>query len=294
VLTLFERLPPEELPFYLDLMRHLAAQGLACPQPLADEEQRLFSPLCGKPAALLSRLPGRPIALPDPCHCAAIGDWLARMHLAGAGFAPRIANPRGAAWRVATAARVETFLTAAQRSLLQEALAVAATTDPAHPNAARLTALPRGIPQGDLPRGIVHGDLFRDNALFVDNAAGPATLAGVIDFYFAAEDALLFDLAVAVNDWCLGADGVTLDATLTQALLAAYATRRTPSEAERAAWPAMLCQAALRFWLSRLDDYFLPRQGDRDALVTTKDPADYERILQQRLAAQSGNSATAL
>jgi homoserine kinase type II len=126
-----------------------------------------------------------------------------------------------------------------------------------------------------LPRGITHGDLFRDNALFGDDGK----LQGVIDFYFAAENELLFDLAVAANDWCLAADGVGLDGELTAALLAGYDAERPLQDSERTAWRDELCAAALRFWLSRLFDYHQPRDG---AVVGIKDPEPFRRILAAR------------
>jgi homoserine kinase type II len=265
VLTLFERSPPETLDFYLGLMRHLASRGLSCPLPQLDRANRLYSPLCGKPATLVTRLPGRAVEQASARHCAAIGEWLAGMHLHAADFTPRLTNPRGPEWRAAAAAEVEPFLTNGQRQLL------AAVRN----KAAELATT--------LPRGIVHADLFRDNALFVDGAAG-AQLGGVIDFYFAGEDAWLFDLAVTVNDWCLASDGSSLDAARSTALLGAYAARRPLSADERKAWPAMLCLAALRFWLSRLQDWHRPRQASPgEAIVTIKDPAAYERILADRL-----------
>lgn len=268
VLTLFERLPPQALDFYLGLMRHLARHALSCPLPLADRQGRLFSPLCGKPAALVSRLPGRPVDVPEAAHCAAIGAWLADMHLAAADFAPRLANPRGADWRSKTATQLADLLDARQQRLLAEVL--------------RRTA---PLAAASLPRGVVHADLFRDNALFVAHNDGTVELGGVIDFYFAGEDALLFDLAVTANDWCLAADGAALDPARCAALLDAYAARRPLTADERAAWPAMLCVAGLRFWLSRLDDWHRPRAAEAgEALVTIKDPAAYERILADRLA----------
>lgn len=268
VLTLFERLPAQALDFYLGLMRHLARHALSCPLPQADRQGQLFSPLCGKPAALVSRLSGRPVDHPQAPHCAAIGAWLAGMHLAAAEFAPRLANPRGSAWRAETATQLAAVLDARQRRLLGDVLQITAP-----------------LAAAGLPRGIVHADLFRDNALFVAHDDGRIELGGVIDFYFAGEDALLFDLAVTANDWCLAPDGVALDGGRCAALLDAYAALRPLTAAERAAWPAMLCLAALRFWLSRLDDWHRPRAAEAgQALVTVKDPAAYERILADRLA----------
>lgn len=261
VLTLFERLPDADVGQYLALMAHLAAARVSCPRPLADGDGRLFSPLCGKAAALVSRIPGASVDAPEAAHCAAIGRWLADMHLAAADFAPRWENPRGVAWRERVAAELAPLLTTAQQQLL----------------AAALQAQHR-LTNCALPRGLVHADLFRDNALF--SYPERALLGGVIDFYFAGEDALLFDLAVVANDWCR-AKATQLDAGRSAALLDAYAARRPLSAAERAAWPAMLQVAALRFWLSRLHDALNPRAG---TLVLTKDPGEYENLLAAHLA----------
>lgn len=262
VLTLFERLEPAALPFYLGMMHALSDRQVCAPTPLIDSRGRLFSTLCGKPAALVSRLPGRPVEAPGVTHCAAIGDWLANMHLALADFSPRLANPRGAAWRAATARQVAPFLNADESRLLDQGLQKF-DSDAA----------------SGLPGGIVHADLFRDNALWRDAERG--LLAGVIDFYFAGVDDWLFDLAVSANDWCLAADGAGLDPARCTALLGAYHARRPLTAAERSAWPAMLGRAALRFWLSRLADTHLPRAGD---LVKIKDPDEYRKILSRRLA----------
>ncbi len=266
VLTLFERMSLAELEPYLKLMAHLAKARVSCPRPLRDQDGRLCSTLCGKPAALVMRLPGSEVGEPAPAHCAAIGRWLAEMHVAVTDFAPRWPNPRGAAWRETTAAYVLPQLACAERALLEQAL--------------RAQSRGAGIYKA-LPRGIVHADLFRDNALFAHLEKG--VLGGVIDFYFAGEDALLFDLAVVANDWCRAADK-TLDVGRTQALLRAYHARRPLSEAEKVAWPLVLQAAALRFWLSRLDDSLRPRTGE---IVLTKDPAEYARILSGCLSSES-------
>ncbi|HEY5763276.1 MAG TPA: phosphotransferase, partial [Rhodocyclaceae bacterium] len=217
---------------------------------------------------LVSRIPGRDVEQPAAAHCTAIGDWLAAMHAAQSDFVARWPNPRGVVWRSTAAAEVRQWLPAEQHRLLDEALAADA----------QLAAL-------DLPRGLVHADLFRDNALFAD--ADHAVLGGVIDFYFAGEDALLFDLAVVANDWCVVA-GLP-DAAREDALLAAYGRRRPLTAAERRAWPAMRQVAALRFWLSRLLDAQAPRSG---TMVLIKDPDEYARLLAllSGAAAQAGQS----
>lgn len=259
VLTLFERLPAKALPFYLNLMSHLARHGIPCPAPIANVSDRFLSELNGKPAALVTRLPGVSIDAPAPAHCEALGSLLARMHRAGETYGTFLENPRGPKWWRATARELRPFLDRAQAELLDQELRFQA-----------LTRFP------DLPRGPVHADLFRDNALFENSA-----ISGVIDFYFAGVDRFLYDCAVCANDWCLRdpARDRQLDAAKTRALLEAYAAVRPFTAPERSAWPVMLRAAALRFWLSRLRDMHLPRPG---ALVHAHDPEHFRAILELR------------
>ncbi|HKO86985.1 MAG TPA: homoserine kinase [Burkholderiales bacterium] len=257
VLTLFERLASEDLPFYLDLMAHLAERGIPCPLPVASREGRRTSNCNGKPAVLFTRLDGSTLTDPDVRHCAAVGAVLADMHQAGRDYPGQLENPRGPKWWHRTAPRVMPFLDGDSQRLL--------TAELAFQNTHRAD---------DLPRGPVHADLFRDNVLFQDR-----TLTGVLDFYFAGIDALLFDVAVTLNDWCVHADG-SIDLARAQALLRAYHAKRPLSEVEHTAWPAMLRAAALRFWLSRLFDFHLPRPGE---LVHAHDPEHFRRVLQSRI-----------
>jgi homoserine kinase type II len=259
VLTLFERLAAEELPFYLELMAHLARHGIPCPAPMADLSDRYLSELNGKPAALVTRLPGRSTPHPGIAECAQLGALLARMHLAGRSYPGFLENPRGPKWWRQAALEVRPFLDAPKRALLDEEL--------------RFQGLYR-FP--DLPRGPVHADLFRDNALFAEGR-----ISGVIDFYFAGVDCLLYDVAVCANDWCLvdPATDVRLDEARTRALLEACHVIRPFTALERGAWPVMLRAAALRFWLSRLHDFYLPRPG---MLVHAHDPEHFRKVLEVR------------
>jgi homoserine kinase type II len=260
VLTLFERLPAAELPFYLDLMSHLSRHGIPCPAPIADRDNGLFSTLNGKPAAIVTRLAGAPVMSPAPHHCALIGGTLADMHLAAQTFGGATPNPRGRNWWHETAPQVAPFLDNHGRELLNSELR---DQDEADLNS--------------LPRGAVHADLFRDNALW-DGPAGAELLSGVIDFYFAGVDSLLFDLAVTVNDWCCLPDG-SLDPARVNALVGSYRKTRQITSDECAAWALMLRAAALRFWLSRLFDFHLPRAGE---LTHAHDPEHFRRILEMR------------
>lgn len=258
VLTLFEKLTADELPFYLNLMAHLARHGIPCPAPMADRHNRFLGELNGKPACIVSRLSGKSILQPTVSNCAAVGAMLAQLHVAGQSFGERMDNPRGADWRAAAAARVARFLPAESAELLRKEVALHARTD-----------------IRTLPQGVIHADLFRDNVLMDGERVG-----GLIDFYFACNDALLYDVAITVNDWCVNAAGAPDDARA-RALLRAYHAVRPFTAAEAAAWPQLLRLAALRFWLSRLYDLHLPRDGE---MVNAHDPAHFERILHQHIA----------
>ena len=261
VLTLFERLAQEELPYFLTLMDHLARHGVPCPQPVANIADSLLATLNDKPASIVSCLAGSSVDEPEPMHCAQVGEALADIHLAGKTFPVQRANPRGAAWWKTIAQQLVPFLDSEAAQLLNDEI--------------RFQALHR---LQDLPRGVIHADLFRDNVLF-----DGVRLTGVIDFYFACHDAWLYDVAIAANDWCGNSDG-TLDEARLLALLQAYHGVRPFAPIERGAWPVMLRAAALRFWVSRLYDLHFPRPGE---LTHAKDPGHFERILRQRIAAQS-------
>ena len=261
VLTIFEKLRPEELPYYLNLMTHLAARRIPCPRPIPDAGGNVLGTLCGKPATLVSRLEGRDVEHPNVRQCALVGDVLGRLHNAGRDYPQSMPNPRGIDWWHGAALEVAPHMPAADAASLAQEL--------------QFQSLHRFE---DLPRGPIHADLFRDNVLFDGDAIG-----GIIDFYFACNDALLYDLAITVNDWCIDAGGA-LDAARTSALLAAYRAVRPVTPPERSAWPVMLRAGALRFWISRLFDLHCPRPGE---LTFAKDPAHFQRVLQARIDAHA-------
>lgn len=252
VLTLFETLDRDAAAFYLELMAHLAARGLPCPAPVADGEGWILRPLAGRPAVLVSRLRGQEQLRPAAVHCAAVGAALARLHLGAADFGRHHPNPRGPAWRHQAAAAVLPFLDGEDRALLLDELAS------------------QDNPDSGLPGGMIHADLFRDNVLFQGDQ-----LSGLLDFYFAGEDEWLLDLAIAANDWCLDDRG-GLDPLRTRALLRAYHQLRPLTGGEARAWARLLRQAALRFWLSRLEDWHSPRPGGQ---VLVKDPEHFRFLL---------------
>ncbi len=263
VLTVFERLRHDQLPFYLGLMQHLAAKGLPVPAPQADRDGQTLFTLQGKPAALVSRLRGGHQLAPDIFHCEQLGRTLARLHLGVADFPLQQPNLRGLAWWLSASQAVLPHLDAERAALLQDELAFQQQI------AARVL---------ELPRGAIHADLFRDNAMF-EGLPGREQLSGVFDFYFAGVDSFLFDLAVCLNDWCVDLESGRLIEERAAALVAAYERERPLSGAEHRLLPALLRAAALRFWISRLYDWHLPREA---SLLKPHDPTHFERVLRLR------------
>lgn len=263
VLTIFEQLRFEQLPFYLHLMRHLAERGVLVPAPVANKQGEILHTLHGKPASIVSKLEGTSQMAPQPVHCAAVGTMLAKMHMAASDFPIRQPNLRGIEWRRETAPMVMPHLDADAQRLLreemqyQEEFAASATYH-------------------TLAQGPIHADLFRNNVMFDGER-----LTGFFDFYFAGCDTWLFDVAVTVNDWCIDLDSGALDTARVRAMLAAYHATRPFTDAEKQAWQAMLRAGALRFWLSRLYDFHQPREAE---MLTPHDPTHFERILRQRIA----------
>ncbi len=256
VLTLFEQMGYEELPYFLELMAYLAEHRVPSAHPEADSEGHYLREFCGKPTALVKRLRGQDVKSPQAAHCSALGAALGHMHTATSGFPLYRANTRGPRWWHDTAEKIQEYLSHEERTLLQDEL--------------NYQLAFRTL---DLPRGVIHADLFRDNALFEGES-----LSGIIDFYYACDDVLLYDVAITANDWCVAADG-GLEPELLHAFLQAYHQARPFTSNERKAWAVMLRAAALRFWLSRLQDQYFPRPGE---LTHIKDPNVFKRILQAR------------
>ncbi len=263
VLTVFERLTFAQLPFYLELMRHLARRFLPVPAPCETRAGALMAEVRGKPVAIVGRLPGASVATPTVAQCAKVGTFLASMHLAARDFPRFQPNLRGIGWWKDALARLEpkiqehTFHQLAEEVILQDTFFRSPLFE-------------------KLPTGPIHGDLFRDNVLWDGDSIG-----GVIDFYFAGCSLWLYDLAVAVNDWCVDLASARFDPTRARALLDAYHALRPLTDAEHEAWRTVLRAAALRFWLSRLYDIHLPRDAHT---LTPHDPARFEVTLQQRIA----------
>jgi homoserine kinase type II len=264
ILTLYEkRVDRQDLPFFIGLMEHLAKAGINCPQPVKNRAGEALGALAGRPAAIVTFLEGMWIRRPAPWHCAAVGEVLARLHLAGGSFAMTRPNA------LSLAGWPPLFMAAAARAdSLQPDLGATIARELDHLGAAW---------PDDLPMGVIHGDLFPDNVFFLGNA-----LSGVIDFYFACTDALAYDVAICLNAWCFEPDH-SFNVTKGRALLQGYAKVRPPSEAESAALPTLARGAALRFLLTRLVDWLNVPPG---ALVRPKDPLEYLRKLRfhQRVA----------
>jgi homoserine kinase type II len=257
ILTLYEkRVAEKDLPFFLALMEHLAARGLTCPQPVKNRQGGLLGRLAGRPAAIVTFLDGLWMRRPTAAHCAAVGEALARLHLAGKDFPMKRANALGMTnWRgLYEHAKVRGD--SAREGLCAEI-------------AKELGVLEHSWPR-DLPEGVIHADLFPDNVFFLGEE-----LSGLIDFYFACIDTLAFDVAVCLNAWCFEPDH-SYNVTKGRALLYAYGKVRDWSAQERAALPVLARGAAIRFLLTRLVDWLAVPDG---ALVKPKDPLEYYRKL---------------
>jgi homoserine kinase type II len=268
VLTLFERLTFKQLPFYLELMRHLARRDLPVPDPQENRLGSLLSELKGKPTAIVTRLEGKAVLEPSPAQCALVGAVLARLHLAGRDFAPFQPHLRGIGWWKETVPKLEPHVPDPLFRLLAAELIVQDTFF-------------RSVLFEQLPGGPIHADLFRDNVLIVhDRSTNRDSVGGLIDFYFAGCSIWLFDLAVTVNDWCIDLATGAFDMERARALLEAYHAVRPLEECEATSWRTVLRAAALRFWISRLDDFYRPRPAH---LLQPHDPAHFERILRRRI-----------
>ncbi|WP_353187329.1 homoserine kinase [Bosea sp. (in: a-proteobacteria)] len=264
ILTLYEkRVNPDDLPFFLGLMQHLAARGLICPQPVEDSRGEMLGRLAGRPAAIVTFLDGLSVRRPTAAHCQELGKGLAQLHAAGADFAME---------------RVNALSVPGWRPLVEQA---GADADKVSPGLARRIAAEVAVHEASwpqaLPRGVIHADLFPNNVFFIGDR-----LSGLIDFYFACTDAFAYDLAICLNSWCFEADS-SFNLTKGQALLAGYESVRPLEEAEVEALPQLCRGSALRFLLTRLVDWLNVPPG---ALVKPHDPLEYDRklVFHQRVA----------
>ena len=263
VLTLFERLTFEQLPFYLHLMKHLADRGIPVPGPHGDGAGRLLHVMRGKPAAVVDRLRGSHQLAPGPAHCASVGAMLARMHEAARDF--RDSSRTCAACRGGSRRRPGCCRSSTRRSaeLIESELAFQ-------------QALAASPACATLPRGPIHADLFRDNVMFEGGDADR-----LLRFLFRRRRHLVYDIAICLNDWCIDLDTGRLDEDRASAFVSGYDGVRSLSGAELRLMPAMMRAAALRFWLSRLWDLYLPRDA---SMLKPHDPSHFERVLRERVA----------
>lgn len=257
VLTVFEMLDAAVAAQHLSLMQFYADRKLPVPQPIHDQFGQRLTEISGKPAVIVQRMPGQHIDDATVKHCAKLGAAMGELHLQGRAFAQQIQDPHDRKWQRATAARVLPHLSETEATLLQQELEFQ--------NLYRLS---------DLPAGIVHGDIFRDNVLF-----DGTEISAVLDWYHACHKVLLYDVAVAANDWCVDPAG-EFRSEHVMALLTAYHQQRPLTAIERGAWPVVLRAAALRFWLSRLQSQFYPRTGD---VVHGKDPLRFRDMLRYHI-----------
>lgn len=253
ILTLYEkRVAEADLPFFLGLMEHLGERGINCPRPVAMRDGNVLARLAGRPSAIITFLDGYEVRRPRPLHCRQVGEALARLHLAGDGFALTRANSLSLKdWRpLYEPSRARAGEVAGDLAAMIEA---------------ELSFLEANWPRG-LPAGVIHADLFTDNVFFLQDR-----LSGIIDFYFACNDLFAYDLAICLNAWCFEPDW-SFNATRARALVAGYETVRPLNEEEYGALPVLARGSAIRFLLTRLHDWLNVPPG---ALVIPKDPGEY-------------------
>lgn len=262
VLTIFENLSFDQLPFYVHLLHHLSERDILVPAPVLNKDGHIITALHDKPACIVSKLEGQSQMQPQAIHCAEAGAMLAKMHLAARDYRLQQPNLRDLDWIQSCVPALLPHLDADKQHLL--------TSEVHGQQAFRASGI---WPQ--LPRGVIHADLFRNNVMFVGDK-----LSGFFDFYFAGVDTWLFDVAVTINDWCIDLDSGVLDEQRVRAMLDAYQAVRAFTPHEEQAWPMLLRAAALRFWVSRLYDFYLPRAAQ---MLTPHDPGHFERILRARI-----------
>ena len=266
VLTLFERLKPAELPFYLELCEHLLKKGCRVAAPVRSTSGSLWTFVRGKPAAIANRLHGTSVRAMGAAECRSMGGVLASMHLAAQDFHRFQANLRGLDWWKATVPELAAYLPPALFEDLQQEVAY-------------FDQASHASPWKDLPLIACHCDLFRDNTLIARAGTDEAEVAGVFDFYFAGCMPRLYDLAVVVNDWCVDDATGALKPDLVKALMDAYHAAAPLTATEKELWRTALRAGATRFWISRLNDFYKPREA---SLLKPHDPSHFERVLHNR------------
>jgi homoserine kinase type II len=257
VLTLFEKNTIEDLPYFVDLMSHLATHSFLCPKPILKKNGIALSILKNKPALIVTCLKGKEVTNPEVNHCKAVGKSLAELHVKSANFVAQHQNTRDLSWIKKTAETLFNELPQDESKLLKEEIFYQEKQN------------------YKLPKSTIHGDLFKDNVLFLNDE-----VSGFIDFYYACTDYLILDVAIAVNDWCVNSDG-SFDESRLNAFLDAYKKIRSFNDNEDRAWNDVLRLASLRFWVSRLNDFYHAEEGE---LTFIKDPNHFKKILKKRIS----------
>ena len=257
VLTLFEKNTIEDLPYFVDLMSHLATHSFLCPKPILKKNGTALSILKNKPALIVTCLKGKEVTNPEVNHCKAVGKSLAELHVKSANFVAQHQNTRDLSWIKKTAETLFNELPQDESKLLREEI------------------LYQEKQNYKLPKSTIHGDLFKDNVLFLNDE-----VSGFIDFYYACTDYLILDVAIAANDWCVNSDG-SFDESRLNAFLDAYKKIRSFNDNEDRAWNDVLRLASLRFWVSRLNDFYHVEEGE---LTFIKDPNHFKKILKKRIS----------
>ena len=263
VFTLFEKINQQELKLYITLLQELSLAGIHCPQPQSDINKQTINEIKDKPFTIVTRLKGKNLTFANTNQCKAIATELAKFHTTPLSISNSpdklLQNRRGKTWRESTAKNLISKLSSNDAKLISSEFEHYQLFD-----------------DSKLPKGIIHADLFKDNALFENDQ-----LSGIIDFYDACYEAYLYDIAITVNAWCTDKKGELIE-PLVCAFLQGYQSKRPLTDAEKEAWPMTLRIAAMRFWLSRLEDSLIQRQGD---LTHCKNPEEYQRILKSHIKA---------
>jgi homoserine kinase type II len=256
ILTLFEHITIEELPFYSDLMTYLAQENFLCPKPIENNSGQALGLLKDKPALMVSFLEGKEIAIRDSKSCYLVGEYLAKLHLTTNNFPQSNKNTRGLSWMSDMYLNLKEYLSLEDQKIIELEINYHEKID-----------------KTELPEGIIHGDLFRDNVLFLNDK-----VSGFIDFYYACNEKFIYDIAIAINDWCIYDDG-KINKLLYLEFIKGYQSEKKLTDNENEYFNSALRLAALRFWLSRLEAFHDAKEGE---ITFIKDPNHFKDILVNR------------
>ena len=258
ILTIFEHNNIEELPFYIDLMTYLAKENFLCPRPIENKNGQALGLLKEKPALMVSFLDGKEKVIRSPKSCYLVGQYLAKLHLTANNFPQLNKNTRGLDWMSDMYLNLKKYLSLEDQGILELEINYHKEMD-----------------KVELPEGIIHGDLFKDNVLFLNDK-----VSGFIDFYYACNEKFIYDIAIAINDWCIDQDG-QINKSMFLEFIKGYRSERKLTDNEQEYLNVALRLAALRFWLSRLEDFYNEKEGE---ITSIKDPKHFKDILLDRQA----------